>query len=134
MNSKYDDQLHVAVPTTDFIRDNTGYDPVLEDGNKERAEAKLRALTAKAKNYLYMDKPYETQNVISYLIRFNDDWLHAWEQYVARYVEATFMFGDESAWKETPRTIKQSAYGGLLGINRFTQAILAEVRTSDEEW
>ncbi len=134
MNSIYNTDLHVSVPTPDFFKANTGIDIVLEKGNLELAQGTIMSLTQKARDYLYVDKPFETQRAMSYLIKNNSQWTKAWENYVLRYIEATFNYGDESGWEKVPQTIKNAVHGSILRANYFTDAILHEVRTTEEEF
>ena len=133
MNSTYDKELHVAVPTLDYIKRMTGFDILLEEGNKERAEAKVRGFTAKARDLLFMDRSSEAQRVISYLI-YKETWIDAWLNYVVRYIEATFYQGDESAWATVPRPILNAIYGSVLQYKKFTSNITSEVRNTTEEF
>ena len=89
MNSIYNTDLHVSVPTPDFFKANTGIDIVLEKGNLELAQGTIMSLTQKARDYLYVDKPFETQRAMSYLIKKNAQWTKAWENYVLRYIHLT---------------------------------------------
>ena len=130
----YNDILRVTVPTIDEIKEYTSFDLTLEEGNKERAEAKVLSLVSKAKDYLYLGKSFETQNVFSYLIKFNTEWKRAWELYAIKYIEATFNFGDESAWANTPKPIYNAVNGSILRTQFFTDSTLSEVRNSDKEW
>lgn len=132
-NSVYNKELHVSVPTLDYIKQSTGLDLVLEDGTKERAEGKVYSLTQKARDYLFTGKPPMTQRVFSYLI-YNGTWTQAWEQYVLRYIEATFYHGDDHSWEKTPRTVLSAIYGSVLQTNYFTESIKNEVRLSTEDF
>ncbi len=134
MNSTYSDELHVSIPTLDYIKLNTGFDMIIEKGNKELAESTVISLTSKARDFLFVDKPLESQRAMSYLIKNNPTWTKAWESYVLRYIEATFNYGDESAWEKVPQTIKNAIYGGILRANYFTEDILNTIRTTDEVW
>jgi len=129
--STYNQELHVAVPSLDYFRDMTGIDILLEEGNEKRALGKVMSLTAKARDYLFIDRSNETQRVVSYLI-FKETWLDAWLNYVTRYIEATFNYGDESAWASTPKPILNAIYGSVLNNIRFTGNIIQEVRESTE--
>ncbi len=131
MKSTYDKELHVAVPTLDYFKRMTGLDLITEAGNKELAEGKVISLTAKARDYLFIDRSTETQRVVSYLI-YKETWLDAWLNYVVRYIEATFNYGDESAWASTPKPILNAIYGSVLNNIRFTGGIIAEVRNTTE--
>ena len=128
----YDLELHVSVPTLDYFKANTGIDLVLEKGSKELADGQVRSLTAKARDYLFMDKPYETQRIISYLIKTNKEWEATWLTYVVRYIEATLFYGDESNWDKTPKPILNAVYGSALKINEFSASIRLEVKYTTE--
>ena len=133
MNSVYNKELHVSVPTLDYIKRSTGLDVLLEEGNKERAEAKVISLTSKARDFLFLDKSPQVQRVISYLI-YKGTWKQAWEQYAVRYIEATFYHGDESAWAKVPRPILNAIHGSVLQVQFFTPNIINEVRYSTEDF
>lgn len=133
MNSVYKKEYKVSVPTLEYIKTSTGIDVVLEEGNKERAEGKINALTTKARDLLFMGKSLESQRIISYLI-FKDIWKDAWENYVIRYIEATFFYGDESAWEKLPDTIERAYKGSVLNVTYFTPNIRYEVKQSTEDF
>jgi hypothetical protein len=133
MKSVYSKELHVAIPTLDYIKLMTGIDVILEEGNKERAEGKVISLTAKARDFLYVDKSGEAQMVISYLI-YTETWLDMWLNYVVKYIEATFYYGDESSWEKTPRPIENAIYGSLLHTKMFVPRIAYEARDKVGEY
>lgn len=131
MNSKYSTELHVAVPTLDYIKRMTGIDILLEEGNKELAEGKIMSLTARARDMLFNGKPTTSQRIISYLI-YKGSYLDAWLNYVVRYIEATFFVGDESSWVKMPQTVWTAIYGSQLQYNYFSGAIVHEVKHTTE--
>lgn len=131
MKSTYSEELHVAIPTLDYIKSMTGIDVLLEEGEETRANGKITSLCAKARDFLMLDKSIEAQRITSYLI-FKGTWLDAWLNYVVRYIEATFYYGDESTWETTPKPILNAIMGSVLAETRFTQNIVYEVRNSTE--
>jgi hypothetical protein len=133
MNSIYSIELHVSIPTLDYLKRATGIDVLLEAGTKELAEGKVYSLTARARDMLFVNKSVQSQRVISYLI-FKGLWKEAWENYVVKYIEATFYYGDEETWKETPKMIHNAIYGSVLLSREFTYAIKNEAETSTETY
>ncbi len=131
MKSNYSTELHVAIPTLEYLKRMIGLDLVLETGNKELAEGKVISLTAKARDYLFMDRTADVQRTISYLI-YKGTYLDVWLNYVTRYIEATLYYGDESAWEGTPKPILNAISGSVLQYKRFTAYILNEVRNTTE--
>jgi hypothetical protein len=130
----YDMELKVYIPSLDEIKKNTGVDLVLEEGNKERAEGKVRNLVSKAKDFLYSGKPYESQNVFSYLIKFNKEYQTAFKLYAIKYIESTWVYGTEETWDKVPKQILNAINGSVLHIQFFSGNILSEVRNSSEVW
>lgn len=128
MNSNYDINLRVSVPTMEYFKSRTGLDLILEEGNKERAEGKVLSLTAKAKDFLFSTKNYEIQNIFSYLIKTNAEYLRAWENYVVRYIETTFTHGTDENWAKVPMGIVNAIDGSCLSARDFTANIKQEVR------
>ena len=133
IKSNYDKTLHVAVPTLDYIKYMTGIDVLLEEGNKERAEGKIRSLTAKARDMLFIDRSAKVQRIYQYLI-YKETYLEAWLNYVIRYIEATFYHGDESAWVTIPKPILNAIYGSVLQYRHFTGSIISEVNSTTEDF
>lgn len=133
MNSIYKKDLKVSIPTLQYIKETTALDLILEEGNKERAEGKVMSLTMKARDLLFSNKLPITQRCISYLI-YKGDWASLWEQYVLRYIEATFYFGDESSWQAVPSTIINAINGSMLSVKRFAPHIEREVVQSTEDF
>lgn len=131
MSSTYSKELHVAVPTLDYIKRMTGIDVLLEEGEETRAEGKIISLCRKARDFLMINRSAETQRVISYLI-YKETWLEAWLNYAVSYIEATFYYGDESAWEKTPKMILNAINGSVLVNTRFTNNIIWEVRNTTE--
>jgi len=127
----YDIELHVSIPSIDEIRTETEFDILLEAGTTEKAEGRIRSLTRKARNYLFLNKSEETKKVISYLI-FKGTWENMWKQYVISYIEATFYYGDESNWATVPIPILTAIQGTALNVREFTGSILHEVRYTTE--
>lgn len=130
--SAYDLDLRVSLITLDEFKDNTGIDLVLEKGSNELALGTVRSLTSKARDYLFMDKGFETQRIFSYLIKNNADWRKAFDSYVIKYIEATFYHGDESQWDKTPKPIINAVYGSVLRVKEFTHSIRQEVKHTTE--
>jgi hypothetical protein len=135
MNSIYDNNLHIAVPTLDYFRDITGMDYIIESGYDEaEATRRFRSLVLKAKDFLLYDKPSRYQNAFGYLIKNYTLWTHAWEQYVIRYIEATFKYGDEAGWKEIPFEVKNAISGSVLKAYHLDRATYYEIENSGTEW
>ncbi len=133
MNANYSKELHVSVPTLDYLKRMTGIDVLLEEGNKERAEAKIMALTARARDYLFINRSAQAQRILSYLI-YKGEYENEWLNYVTRYIEATFYYGDESTWTETPRTVWAAIYGTKLQYREFSGRIIHEVMATTEDF
>jgi hypothetical protein len=131
MNSVYSKELHVSIPTLDYLKKATGIDVMLEAGNKELAEGKVYSLTSRARDMLFVGKSTQTQRIISYLI-FKGTWKEAWENYVLKYIEATLYYGDETVWKETPKMIHNAIFGSVLMTREFTYQIKSEVEHTAE--
>ena len=131
MNSVYSKELHVSIPTLDYLKRAIGIDVLLEAGTKELAEGKVYFLTSSARDMLFLTKSAETQRIISYLI-YKGTWLEAWENYVVKYITATFYYGDETQWKETPKMIHNAIFGSVLMAREFTHQIKSEVENSTE--
>jgi hypothetical protein len=131
MNSNYSTELHVSIPTLAYIKRVTGIDVLLEEGNKERAEGKIYSLTSKARDFLFINKSPQTQKIFSYLI-YKKTWLEEWENYVVKYIEATFYYGDESAWTDTPKPILNAIYGSALSTREFIARTINEVKYTTE--
>lgn len=131
----YNKQYHIYIPSTDEIKSMTGIDLILEEGNKERAEAKVLSFTLKAKQHLFNNKIQETRNIISYLIAFDEEWKHAWLEYVATYIESFFYAGD-FVWgsEKMPSAVERAITGGLLKVKTFEYRIINEVNNSSKEW
>ena len=132
-NSIYNEKLHVRVPTIEYLKETTGYDLMTEGGWTETVtERKILAMSIRARNYLQAGKPARHQKAFNYLIKTNDEWAEAWEQYVATYIAATFVYGDESAWEKTPRDIQLAVNGSILQAHRFPEHIYVEAEYTTE--
>lgn len=135
MNSTYIDKYHVAVPSLDLIKEMTGYDLITEGGwTKEVTEAKVLSYTLKARDYLFRNKAASYQIALPYMIKFKTNWNEAWTNYVIRYIESTFLYGNEQDWKEVPFEISNAINGSLLKNHNFSVSVLSEIENSSEEW
>ena len=133
MNSTYNTSLHVRVPSLEYIKAVTGYDLITEGGwTEEVTKSKVLAMSIRARNYLHAGKDTRYQKAFNYLVKTNDDWADAWEQYVATYIAATFVYGDESAWEKTPRDIQLAVNGSILQSYRFPEHIYVEAENTTE--
>lgn len=133
MNSTYNKELHVRVPTLDYLKAVTGYDLITEGGwTKEVTESKVLAMSIRARNYLQAGKNPRYQKAFNYLVATNDIWAEAWEQYVATYIAATFTYGDESAWEKTPRDILLAINGTVLQSKYFTERTYYQAENTTE--
>ena len=134
-NSTYDNDLHLAIITNDYFKTVTGLDLVVEEGNKERAEAKMITFHNKAKALLFLDKAPRVQDAFNYLIKLNDTWRAAWENYVVIYIES-FYYGKDFIWgnEEVPNGVINAVYGSVLRSRELTDNIYNEIENSSEEW
>lgn len=132
----YNLEYHVYVPTLEQIKNLTGIDLVVEEGDKNKAEAKVLSLSLKAKNYLLQKKLQETKKTLEYLIAFNDDYQKAFLQYVVAYIESYFYSEEDYVFgnAKVPYAVDDMIYGSILKVERFTQDIVYEVENSDLEW
>ena len=87
MKSVYSDTYHVAIPTLEYLKAVTGFDMVVEGGwTKEVTESKVLSLSLRARDYLMTNRSARYQNALSYLIKFDDTWREAWDNFVAHYI------------------------------------------------
>ncbi len=130
----YNDQLKVAIPTIDYIKEMTGRDLVILEGNSQLAEAKVKGLTIKAKNYLYHLKTRETQTVLNFKIKTDEKYRNDFLNYAIAYIESSmfsdidFVYGKD----KPPFSVLQAITGSLLSIDRFTSNVVVEARQHDE--
>ena len=135
MKSVYSDIYHVAIPTLEYLKAVTGFDMVVDGGwTKEVTEAKVLSLSLRARDYLMTNRSARYQNALSYLIKFDDTWREAWDNFVARYIECTFRYGDEASWQKTPMEIINAVEGSLLAQHRFTDYAYYTIEQSGEMW
>ena len=135
MDYTYNKELHTAIPTNDTVRFLTGFDLILEEGNKEKADGKIVSLTLKARDYLYSQRTQGAQKVLTYLIYSNQDYRNDFLRYVVAYIETSllattdFIYGDV-----VPNAIKQAINGSRLSATRFNQSLYSEATNSTEDF
>ena len=126
-NSTWDLDNHIAIPTLDFIRENTGLDMV-SGGHAiiGDVKGKVKQLTINAKNKLFFDKSQRVRNALSYYIAYNQLYNQYWINYVASYIYDTIINGGLS--DETTQAMQ------LINVYRFTDSALYEAENSGLEW
>ena len=134
-NSTYDNNLHLAIITNDYFKSMTGIDLIVEEENKERAEAKIKSFSRQAQIHLYKNKSPRTRNIFNYYISFNDNWRSAWELYVVAFIQS-FYYGGDFIWGDAkvPEAVKNAILGSLLNTHNFDSGTINEIENSSEEW
>jgi len=135
MDYTYNKELHTAIPTNDTIRLLTGFDLILEEGNKEKADGKIVSLTLKARDYLYSQRTQEAQKVLTYLIYSNQDYRNDFLRYVVAYIETSLLATTDFIYGGVvPNAIKQAINGSRLSATRFNQSLYIEATNSTEDF
>ena len=130
----YNEQLKVAIPTLDYFKEMTGRDLAILEGSSDLAEARVKGLTVKAKNYLYHLKTRETQSVFTYKIKTDNKYRDDFLTYAVAYIESSmfsdldFVYGKD----KPPFTVIQAIGGTLMNIDRFTSNVVVEARQYHE--
>ena len=126
-NSTWDLNNHIAIPTLDFIKENTGLDMVT-GGHAIIGDVKnkVKQLSISAKNKLYNDKSQRVRNALSYYIAYNELYNQYWLNYVSAYIYDTIINGGIT--DETKQAMQ------LINVYRFTDRALYEAENSELEW
>lgn len=127
-NSTWDIDNHIAIPTIDFIKKNTGIDlNIYGDSIIGTVEGRVKMLTLDAKNELFFNKSNRVQNVLSYKMAYEREYNTNWLNYVVSYINDTFDNPDQVSTRTKQRK-------KLIDFYNFTVGVFSDIEESELEW
>ena len=131
----YNLEHQIYIPSLDYFKSITGLDYVIESGHSEEvAKQKFLGFSLKAKDLLMQNKSARFQNAFGYLISQKTNWQDAFKRYVTIYVECTMIYGDESAWQNTPKELENMVNGSILKSKELTSDAYYQIERSGKVW
>lgn len=135
LNSKYDYDLHLPIPTVDFIKQETGEDLILLAGNETKAKAFLRQIANFTMSFVKRDRSKETAYKLEYLIAKNKEYRHAFIMFVSNIVfeiinsqaMETYLTSGKNIDDMFTGLTKTQYEGSILNVYYFTEYLDSNV-------